>query len=223
MLIVGKGAVDDAFALEPIIIRTCHCYSTSVARFPAAGTILVAATVQLLLLVSIAEFLYPGYSVSQNYISDLGVGPSPSKEIFTLGLLIFGLLVLLASSKLYADKGSYLWLFFALSGIGAVGVAVFNEDTGWPHVLFALLSFLFGNLAAVYAFTKTKPMFSYISLGLGLLGLGALVLLGTGTFLGLGPGGMERIVFYSGILWALAFGARLQAFEDSKKVQSTGR
>ncbi|MDD1747633.1 MAG: hypothetical protein LUQ16_07720, partial [Methanomassiliicoccales archaeon] len=60
-------------------------------------------------------------------------------------------------------------------------------------------AFLFGNLAAIYAFTKTKPMFSYISLGLGLLGLAALVLLGTGTFLGLGPGGMERIVFYSNI------------------------
>jgi hypothetical membrane protein len=190
------------------------------ARLLGTGTILVAATVQLLFLVNIAEFLYPGYSVSQNYISDLGVGPSPSEEIFTLGLLIFGLLVLLASSKLYADKGSYLWLFFALSGIGAVGVAVFNEDTGWPHVLFALLAFLFGNLAAVYAFTKTKPMFSYISLSLGLLGLAAMVLLGTGTFLGLGPGGMERVVFYSGILWALAFGARLQALEDAKKETS---
>jgi hypothetical protein len=63
-------------------------------------------------------------------------------------------------------------------------------------------------------------MFSYISLCLGLLGLAALILLGTGTFLGLGPGGMERIVFYSGILWALAFGARLLAFEDAKKGQS---
>jgi hypothetical membrane protein len=190
------------------------------ARFLGTGTILVAAAIQLLFLVNIAEFLYPGYSVSQNYISDLGVGPSPSKEVFTLGLLIFGLLVLLASSKLYANKGSYLWLFFALSGIGAVGVAVFNEDTGWPHVLFALLAFLFGNLAAVYAFTKTKPTFSYISLGLGVLGLAALVLLGTGTYLGLGPGGMERVVFYSGILWVLVFGARLQAFEDAKKGQS---
>ena len=190
------------------------------ARLLGTGTIIVAATIQLIFLVNIAEFLYPGYSVSQNYISDLGVGPSPSKEIFTLGLLIFGLLVLLASSKLYADKKSYLWLFFALSGIGALGVAVFNEDTGWPHVLFSLLAFLFGNLAAVYTFTKTKPMFSYISLFLGLLGLAALILLGTGTFLGLGPGGMERIVFYSGILWALAFGARLLAFEDAKKGQS---
>jgi hypothetical membrane protein len=190
------------------------------ARLLGTGTIIVAATIQLIFLVNIAEFLYPGYSVSQNYISDLGVGPSPSKEIFTLGLLIFGLLVLLASSKLYADKKSYLWLFFALSGIGALGVAVFNEDTGWPHVLFSLLAFLFGNLAAVYAFTKTKPMFSYISLGLGILGLAALILLGTGTFLDLGPGGMERVVFYSGILWALAFGARLQAFEDAKEGQS---
>lgn len=187
------------------------------ARSVNTGTIIMVACVQLLLLVHIAEFLYPGYSVSLNYISDLGVGPSPSKEIFTLGILTFGLLILLAASRLYGRRDSHLWLFFTLSGIGAVGVAVFNEDTGIPHVIFAILAFLLGNLAAVYAFTITKPMFSYFSLFLGLMGLAALVLLGMGVYLGLGPGGMERMVFYAGIFWALAYGARIQALGDAKR------
>lgn len=187
------------------------------ARMLTTGMILVVASVQLLFLVNIAEFLYPGYSVSDNYISDLGVGPSPSREIFTLGVLVFGLLVLLVAARLYGKKESYLWLFFAISGIGAVGVAVFNEDTGIFHVVFSLLAFLFGSLAAIYAFTKTKPLFSYFSLVLGLTGLTALILLGAGEYLGLGPGGMERIVFYAGILWALAYGARLHGLEEAVK------
>jgi hypothetical membrane protein len=188
------------------------------ARLVSPGNLIIVASLQLLLLVNIAEFLYPGYSVSTNYISDLGVGPSPSKEIFTLGVLAFGLLVLMAAALLYGRKESYLWLFFAISGIGALGVAVFNEDTGAPHVLFAVMAFAFGCLAAVYAFKITKPMFSYISLALGLMGLAAFVLLGTGVYLGLGPGGMERMIFYPGVLWALAYGARIQALEDGNRI-----
>jgi hypothetical membrane protein len=190
------------------------------ARWERPGTILVVACVQLLLLVGIAEFLYPGYSVSDNYISDLGVGPSPSREIFTLGVMVFGLLVLLVASLLYARKESRLWIFFALSGIGALGVAVFNEDAGVAHTFFSLITFLFGCLAAIYTFAISRPLFSYFSLVMGLIGLAALVLLGTGDYLGLGPGGMERIVYYTGVLWALAYGARLMAMEDAGKGQA---
>jgi hypothetical membrane protein len=188
------------------------------ARLVRPGTIIIIACLQLLLLVNVAEFLYPGYSVSENYISDLGVGPSPSKEIFTLGVLTFGLLILLAASLLYEQKESYLWLFFAISGLGAVGVAVFNEDAGAPHAIFATLAFTSGCLAAVYCFKLTRPMFSYISLALGLIGLAAFVLLGSGMYLGLGPGGMERMIFYPGILWALVYGARIQALEGAEKI-----
>ncbi len=193
------------------------------ARSTKAGMIIVVASVELLFLVHIAEFLYPGYSVSQNYISDLGVGPSPSKEIFTLGVLAFGLLVLLAASRLYLKKESWLWSLFAVSGVGAVGVAVFNESYEILHPLFSLLAFLFGNLAAIYVFVKLRssyPLLAYLSLGLGLTGVVALVLLGSGTYLGLGPGGMERLVFYSGTLWALAYGAWLYALEETARPSS---
>jgi hypothetical membrane protein len=217
MVLIKRERSDDNEKMAgPIVYIFPERLLSYMARSVSTGMIIIIACVQLLLLVNIAEFLYPGYSVADNYISDLGVGPSPSKEIFTLGVLAFGLLVLLVASRLYKKRESYLWLFFALSGIGAVGVAVFNEDTGTPHVFFSLLAFLFGALAAIYVFTKTKPMFSYFSLVLGLIGLAALVLLGAGEYLGIGPGGMERMIFYAGILWSLAFGARLYGFEEGK-------
>jgi hypothetical membrane protein len=164
----------------------------------------------VLFLVHLAEFLYPGYSVSQNYISDLGVGPEPSRSIFTVALIGFGLMVLMAAALIRSeDKKNLLWLFFGLSGIGALGVGVFNENMVLPHSLFALMVFFFGNIAAIYSFTRVRSPFSWISAALGLLGLSALVLLLTGTYFGLGVGGMERMVFYAGILWALAYGGYL--------------
>jgi hypothetical membrane protein len=42
----------------------------------ASGALFFIAATQFVLCLIIAEALYPGYSVSNNYISDLGVGPS---------------------------------------------------------------------------------------------------------------------------------------------------
>jgi hypothetical membrane protein len=56
-----------------------------------AGTLFLVAATQFILCLIIAEAAYPGYSVSANYISDLGVGPSAiifNSSVFLLGLLI---------------------------------------------------------------------------------------------------------------------------------------
>lgn len=177
------------------------------------GLVLVAASLQILFLVNIAEFLYPGYSVSSNFISDLGVGPWPSSGLFTGSVILFGLMMLLTASILFERGGSLLWLLLAISGLGAVGVGVFNEHLGPPHVLSALLAFGFGNLAAIYSFKVTRPPLSYVCIGLGAVGLGALVLVGAGADLGLGKGGMERMIFYPGAFWGLAYGTYLMASE----------
>jgi len=49
---------------------------------------------------------------------------------------------------------------------------------------------------------------------LGLIGLLALILLGGNTYLGLGAGGMERMIFYPAMFWALGFGAYMLAEEN---------
>jgi hypothetical membrane protein len=41
-----------------------------------AGTLFLIADNQFIICLNIAEALYAGYSVSDKYISDLGVGPS---------------------------------------------------------------------------------------------------------------------------------------------------
>ena len=45
-------------------------------REKVAGMLFFIAATQFVLGLTISEALYPGYSVSDNYISDLGIGPS---------------------------------------------------------------------------------------------------------------------------------------------------
>jgi hypothetical membrane protein len=180
------------------------------------GLWLLVGGLEMLFMVHLAEFLYPGYSASQNYISDLGVGPSPSRWIFTAAIVTFGLMALVtAALLLQKSRRPMIWLLLALSGVGAIGVGVFNEN--YPHGvhgIFALVAFLFGNLAVIYSSKIVRPPLSYLFILLGLIGLLAMILFGGDTYLGLGAGGMERMIFYPAMFWALGFGAYMLAEED---------
>lgn len=167
-------------------------------------------------LIHLSEFLYPGYSVSENYISDLGVGPMPSSAIFTVAVVLFGLMALLAAALLrQKDKKMLTWLFIALSGIGAIGVGAFNLDfIPMLHRASALMAFLFGNLAVLFSYRMVRPPVSYVFAVLGMIGLAALALFGAGVYVGLGVGGMERTILYPPMFWAMSFGAYLLAQEN---------
>lgn len=181
------------------------------------GLWLLVAGLQAMFLIHVAEFLYPGYSVSDNYVSDLGVGPMPSSAIFAVAVIVFGLMAILAAIPLMkkAEK-SWMWLLLTLLGIGAIGVGVFTEDYDPTvlHRIFALLAFFFGNLAVLYSSRMVRPPVSYLFAVLGLIGLSALALFGGGIYLGLGVGGMERMILYPAMFWAVAFGAYLLAEKD---------
>jgi hypothetical membrane protein len=180
------------------------------------GLWLLAGGLEMLFMVHLAEFLYSGYSTSQNYISDLGVGPTPSRWIFTAAIILFGLMALVTATLLRQRSGkSWIWLMLALSGTGAIGVGVFNEnDIPVAHAVFALMAFLFGNLAVIWSSKMVRSPLSYLFVLLGLIGLSALVLFAGDIYLGLGAGGMERMIFYPAMFWALGFGAYLLAQEN---------
>ena len=169
----------------------------------------------MLFLIHLAEFLYPGYSVSENYISELGVGPTTPRVIFIVALVMFGLMTLVASFILrQKEPKSRLWLMLGISAIGAIGVGVFDMDNfDVLHAISALLAFLFGNLAAIYSSKSVRPPVSYLFVMLGLIGLSSLLLLGAEADLGLGLGGIERMVFYPAMFWVMSFGTYLLAEE----------
>lgn len=173
-----------------------------------AGALLFFASVQFLLFLVITEASYPDYSVSKNYISDLGVGSTAllfNTSIFVLGLFII-------AGAYFVDKTFTFRPFsilLILAGIGAMGVGIFPEDTGIVHGIFALIAFLFGALSAIVSYKVENPPYSYFSVLLGITALVALVLFMSGTYLGLGAGGMERMIAHPVLLWGVGLGGSL--------------
>ncbi len=194
-----------------------RCLKTSPEKL--AGALIFMGTAQFILFATVAEALYLGYSVSNNYISDLGVGPSApifNSSVFVLGLSVIASVYLL--HRVYGGHRFFLTFLF-LCGIGAVGAGLFPANLGVIHQFFSTLAFLFGALSAVTSFKIQKPPFSHIAVTLGLFSLLALVMFAFSEYLfyihsiahyfQLGKGGLERMVAYPIFLWALGFGGYL--------------
>jgi hypothetical membrane protein len=183
-------------------------YMSSIMKYEnreIAGLLLFIGGVQCVLGIIIAEALYPGYSTSENYISDLGVGPSSlifNSSVFLLGVLAVG--------GAYFIQRAFNFRLFSIvatiTGIGAIGVGLFPEDAGVVHAVFSLTTFLFAGLSTILSYKLQRPPLSYFSVVLGALSLLALVLFGSGIYLGLGKGGMERMIAYPALLWLIGFG-----------------
>jgi hypothetical membrane protein len=186
-----------------------------------AGALLFVGAVQFIIGMILAEVSYPGYNTSTNFISDLGAQQT-SAPIFNASVSLLGILVIAASYLIWKEFSNVIVsaLFF-LSGIGSLGVGIFPESAGTIHMVVSLIAFLFGGLSAIASVWIVRPPFSYLSILLGAIGLIALGLFASGSYLGIGPGGMERVVAYPIILWLAGFGGYLMSpyRQELKKIK----
>lgn len=189
-----------------------------------AGTLLVVGVGQFTFCFALAEIYYPGYNVSSNVISDLGATcksgvckfVQPSSDIFNSSVGLMGVMLILTAYYLWKGSGSRLLSFFeALAGVGAMGVGIFNESFGAAHVFFSALTFVSAGIQALLVFKVAKAPYSYISTVMGVVTLVATVLYVSDTYLGLGQGGMERMVAYPVLIGGIAFGGYLMALGDA--------
>jgi hypothetical membrane protein len=156
--------------------------------------------------------LYPGYSASKNYISDLGIGPSAI--IFNFSVFLLGVLVVASSYFIQRAYNSKTYFFLGtLTGIGAMGVGLFPETFLIPHAIASLITFLFGGISAIVSCKIQKTPLSYFYILLGIMALIASTLTVTGNHLGLGIGGMERMIAYPILLWGVSFSSFLISHE----------
>ncbi len=185
----------------------------------AGGLLIFIGVAEFLLLMLIAEALYPGYSVSRNYISDLGVGPTAI--LFNSSIIIMGLLLVIAAILVWGLSKVFA-VTIALTGIGAMGVGVFPETVHPFHLIFALIVFLFASISSypTIKISRGGPGRALWPI-LGTVGLLALILYIMHMYLGLGPGGMERMIVYPNLIWALVFSAELMNYQQPKPSQKT--
>jgi hypothetical membrane protein len=172
------------------------------------GSFLLVGSAQFIISMIVAESLYPNYSISLNYISDLGVGPSAA--IFNLSAFLGGLMSIIGAYFIHREfRNLAFTAFLGLYGIGVMTVGIFPETTDLPHSVAALTAFLFGGLVAITAYRFEKKPLGYFSVVLGALSLTALILFLANVSLGLGRGGMERMIAYPVLVWGSAFGGQL--------------
>ena len=111
-------------------------------------------------------------------------------------------------------------------GFSALGVGLFPGNTGTPHALFAMATFVSGGIAALCAGVVTCGMFRILSIALGavsLVTLGSFMLLGGASPMPM-TGGIERWIVYPIVIWLIAFGAyQLGAAEAAVTTEHTKR
>ena len=175
-----------------------------------------------------AEALYPlPFTTGGNEISDLGgTRPpdglvfQPSATIFNVSMIVIGVLLTVASLFVHrAFVRRSVTIPLAVLGLGALGVGVFPGNTGAPHAIFAMATFVAGGVVAVSSARIATGGFRVVSVLLGTVALTSLALylfLGDANpMVGLGIGGIERWIVYPTVLWVTAFGGYLSGRADA--------
>ncbi len=185
------------------------------------GILLSIGVLQFVISMVIEEIFTPGYSPQNNVISDLGVGPHAL--VFNASIILLGILILAAVlflTRVLSRSGitrTGLTLL-SLAALAAIGVGLFPEDSGalggHAHTLFALVTFLTGNLSMVFLGPSIRGVLRSRGLAFlgylgGTVGLVALLLYGSGNDLVLGQGGMERLIVAPLLLWGFVLGLTL--------------
>jgi hypothetical membrane protein len=187
-----------------------------------SGTLLALAGAAILLAIITAEALYPAaYATGTNEISDLGgtrpptgLVYQPSATIFDVAMIAVGLVVAAASLGIHRSLGRRaVTIPMAVLGLGALGVGLFPGNTGTPHAVFAMITFVSGGVAAITAGLVTKGPFHLLTVALGVLSLGTLAAQlfapDAAPLTELGIGGVERWIVYPIVIWLIGFGGYL--------------
>jgi hypothetical membrane protein len=178
-----------------------------------AGVLFLVGSIQYIVVQLVCEAVYPNYSVSANFISDLGVWGQPTAAAFNASIVLLGVTVFASAFLLRKQLGLgwKVWLFL-VAGAGYMLIGFFPED-GYGikalsifHASGAIMGFVVGAALALSAVTFTRRPFKQVSAVLGALTLVAAVLFIAELDLGLGVGGIERVMTYPLLLWFVAFG-----------------
>jgi hypothetical membrane protein len=187
-----------------------------------AGSLLAVGATMFFLLNTVAEALYPNYSIKTNALSDLGAVGAPTQylwngQLFVSGVFTFvGMYFLFFKSSWPAKAGikarKFVGCVYLMPAIGTIIVSLVPENTILAiHTLGAFITFVLGGIAASYSYRLTTGPIRFFSLALGAMTLVSTVFLGDSGTVGFGL--VERLVVYPFVIWGVAFGGYLMASE----------
>jgi hypothetical membrane protein len=199
------------------------------------GALLIVAGSTILMAIVTGEALFSAaYTTQQNTISDLGstwqpggVVREPSASIFNTAMVVTGVMIVVAAAaywRAYRSRSVAIALLLLGAGMLGVGIVPGTEIGGHPssaglHPPLSMLTFIAGGLCGLLAYRVTTAPFRYVSVTLGLVTLGSLVLSGPLAASDLGAGGVERWVVYPVVLWVVTFGGYLLGAGPAARVR----
>ncbi len=194
-------------------------------RYPLVGPAFWVASVQYFGVMIVSAMAWAThYSVLNNTISDLGNTAcgiysdryvcSPDHAWMNASFIVLGLAMVIGSVLIYHEfhKSAATatgFGFMALAGIGTLMVGLVPENSvSSLHEPGAALSFVIGNIGLiVLGISLDIPRsLRFYTIASGAVSLGAFVLFITHAYLGLGIGGMERLVANLQTIWLIVFG-----------------
>jgi len=186
---------------------------------PGAGFWLWSLCFQFFVGEQIARLGWPGpYSMTRDYISDLGAARSPLHWVMNGSFQLQGLLIFFGTvlvRRFYPAKPIY-WIalgLLAVAGVGVLLVGLAPEDENIRlHLMGAAANFLGGNLGMILlGLTSSKQGYGRMTLVLGSVGLLATLALMFRGGLGSEVGMVERLAAYPLPLWLTWTGLRRNA------------
>jgi hypothetical membrane protein len=181
------------------------------------------------------------YNISHDTISDLGNTAcgtwngryvcSPLHDLMNGSFIVLGITMLLGSVLIFRRYGKGRtamtgFIGIGLSGLGVVMVGVFPENSVPAlHGLGSALPFTLGNAALiVIAISLAMPLLLRLCISLsGVAALLALVAFASSHYLGLGEGGIERVVAYPQTICLAVIGCYLIVVSQSGRTRTAHR
>jgi hypothetical membrane protein len=171
---------------------------------PLAGALIFFGSLLSFAGITASEAVYPGYHVTQ-VISDLGVGPAAA--VFNTSECIVAFILLAAAYLLWtAGIDRVFCSLMILIAAGQAGVCIFPENSGTPHLIAAVTVFICGFLITVASSRVFTVPWAWISEMIGIIMITAIIFIEAKIYLGLGIGGMERMIAGPLLIWGLVSG-----------------
>jgi hypothetical membrane protein len=190
-----------------------------------SGTLLYLAGFLILMGIITCEMLYKApYNTRNSYISELatpaastGTIQKTSASIFNWTMIVTGIMIIAATFFVQRVFKKFISSIpMGLLGIGILGVGIFPGYVVPWHLVFALIIFLSGGVAAITSYKIVNSPLRYIFV---LFGITALTFLFLNKYLSrdLGVGGSERWIFYPIVFWLTGMGTYLLGIKDGHK------
>lgn len=196
-----------------------------------AGALFVFGGLLFLLFTTVAESIYPNFSMQNNAISDLAALGTSTTAIEETAILGLATCWLVGAYYLFRNTDRRrLAILNLLPGVGYLLAGLAPENVNLAiHSVGALLAFPLGAIVVTLSYRLIRGPFKYFPVALGALSLVATFIIFVGyqivgpcgtcsgqtgyqqslDKLALGLGGWESLIIYPVLVWLIAFGGYL--------------